>query len=35
VFRCFGRSPDKSVGRFREGIEQVELLLLRRWRKAG
>ena len=26
-FRRFGRSPDKSVARFREGIEQVELLL--------
>src|SRR6266478_3962446 len=28
-FRRFGRSPDKSVARFREGIEQVELLLTR------
>jgi alkanesulfonate monooxygenase SsuD/methylene tetrahydromethanopterin reductase-like flavin-dependent oxidoreductase (luciferase family) len=26
-FRRFGRSPDESVARFREGIEQVELLL--------
>jgi alkanesulfonate monooxygenase SsuD/methylene tetrahydromethanopterin reductase-like flavin-dependent oxidoreductase (luciferase family) len=26
-FRRFGRSPDASVARFREGIEQVELLL--------
>ena len=25
-FRRFGRSPDESVARFREGIEQVELL---------
>jgi alkanesulfonate monooxygenase SsuD/methylene tetrahydromethanopterin reductase-like flavin-dependent oxidoreductase (luciferase family) len=28
-FRRFGRSPDESVARFREGIEQVELLLAR------
>src|SRR6202045_4925950 len=28
-FRRFGRSPDESVARFREGIEQVELLLSR------
>ena len=28
-FRRFGRSPDKSVARFREGLEQVELLLTR------
>jgi alkanesulfonate monooxygenase SsuD/methylene tetrahydromethanopterin reductase-like flavin-dependent oxidoreductase (luciferase family) len=28
-FRRFGRSPDESVARFREGIEQVELLLTR------
>src|SRR5438477_10351491 len=27
--RRFGRSPDESVARFREGIEQVELLLTR------
>jgi alkanesulfonate monooxygenase SsuD/methylene tetrahydromethanopterin reductase-like flavin-dependent oxidoreductase (luciferase family) len=26
-FRRFGRSPDESVARFREGIEQVDLLL--------
>ena len=26
-FRRFGRSPDESVARYREGIEQVELLL--------
>jgi len=26
-FRRFGRSPDESVARFREGVEQVELLL--------
>lgn len=26
-FRRFGRSPEESVARFREGIEQVELLL--------
>ena len=26
-FRRFGRSPDESVARFREGIEQIELLL--------
>ena len=26
-FRRFGRSPDESVSRFREGLEQVELLL--------
>lgn len=26
-FRRFGRSPDESVDRFREGVEQVELLL--------
>src|SRR3954463_7764724 len=26
-FRRFGRSPDESVARFREGIEQVNLLL--------
>ena len=28
-FRRFGRSPNESVARFREGIEQVELLLTR------
>ncbi|MBV9859190.1 MAG: LLM class flavin-dependent oxidoreductase [Alphaproteobacteria bacterium] len=28
-FRRFGRSPDESVDRFREGIEQIELLLTR------
>src|SRR6267378_8601094 len=28
-FRRFGRSPDESVARFREGIEQVNLLLSR------
>src|SRR5215475_14828951 len=28
-FRRFGRSPDESVARFREGLEQVELLLTR------
>ena len=28
-FRRFGRSPDESVARFREGMEQVELLLTR------
>src|SRR5216683_1300611 len=28
-FRRFGRSPDESVARFREGIEQVDLLLRR------
>src|SRR5215470_5020979 len=28
-FRRFGRSPDESVARFREGIEQVEMLLTR------
>jgi alkanesulfonate monooxygenase SsuD/methylene tetrahydromethanopterin reductase-like flavin-dependent oxidoreductase (luciferase family) len=28
-FRRFGRSPDESVARFREGVEQVELLLTR------
>src|SRR5256885_9996932 len=28
-FRRFGRSPDESVARFREGIEQVHLLLSR------
>src|SRR5436309_3325300 len=28
-FRRFGRSPDESVARFREGIEQVVLLLTR------
>jgi len=28
-FRRFGRSPDESVARFREGIDQVELLLTR------
>src|SRR5437763_12760376 len=28
-FRRFGISPDESVARFREGIEQVELLLTR------
>src|SRR6202158_834716 len=28
-FRRFGRSPDDSVARFREGIEQVDLLLSR------
>jgi len=26
-FRRFGRSPDESVDRFREGIEQIDLLL--------
>jgi alkanesulfonate monooxygenase SsuD/methylene tetrahydromethanopterin reductase-like flavin-dependent oxidoreductase (luciferase family) len=26
-FRRFGRSPDESVARFREGMEQIELLL--------
>src|SRR5271168_1356416 len=26
-FRAFGISPDESVARFREGVEQVELLL--------
>jgi alkanesulfonate monooxygenase SsuD/methylene tetrahydromethanopterin reductase-like flavin-dependent oxidoreductase (luciferase family) len=26
-FRRFGRSPDESVARFREGLEQIELLL--------
>ena len=26
-FRRFGRSPDESVARFREGIEQIDLLL--------
>src|ERR1700722_12670999 len=26
-FRRFGRSPDESVARFREGMEQVDLLL--------
>src|SRR5437763_257914 len=26
-FRRFGRSPDESVARYREGMEQVELLL--------
>src|SRR5436190_17238214 len=26
-FRRFGRLPDESVGRFREGVEQVDLLL--------
>jgi alkanesulfonate monooxygenase SsuD/methylene tetrahydromethanopterin reductase-like flavin-dependent oxidoreductase (luciferase family) len=26
-FRRFGRSPDESVARFREGVEQVDLLL--------
>jgi len=26
-FRRFGRSPDESVARFREGVDQVELLL--------
>src|SRR6202790_4090414 len=26
-FRRFGRSPEESVARFREGIEQVDLLL--------
>jgi alkanesulfonate monooxygenase SsuD/methylene tetrahydromethanopterin reductase-like flavin-dependent oxidoreductase (luciferase family) len=26
-FRRFGRSPDESVARFREGLQQVELLL--------
>src|ERR1700735_3341346 len=26
-FRRFGRSPDESVARYREGIEQVDLLL--------
>ena len=31
AFRPFGRSPDVSVGRFREGVEQVGLLSLRRW----
>ncbi|HEX5453787.1 MAG TPA: LLM class flavin-dependent oxidoreductase [Stellaceae bacterium] len=28
-FRRFGRSPDESVARFREGVEQVDLLLRR------
>ena len=28
-FRRFGRSPDESVARYREGIEQVDLLLRR------
>jgi alkanesulfonate monooxygenase SsuD/methylene tetrahydromethanopterin reductase-like flavin-dependent oxidoreductase (luciferase family) len=28
-FRRFGRSPDESVARFREGVEQVDLLLSR------
>jgi alkanesulfonate monooxygenase SsuD/methylene tetrahydromethanopterin reductase-like flavin-dependent oxidoreductase (luciferase family) len=28
-FRRFGRSPNESVARFREGIEQIELLLTR------
>lgn len=28
-FRRFGRTPDESVARFREGIEQVDLLLTR------
>src|SRR6202007_994317 len=28
-FRRFGRSPDESVARFREGVEQIELLLTR------
>ena len=28
-FRRFGRSPDESVARFREGVEQVDLLLTR------
>jgi alkanesulfonate monooxygenase SsuD/methylene tetrahydromethanopterin reductase-like flavin-dependent oxidoreductase (luciferase family) len=28
-FRRFGRSPDESVARFREGLEQIELLLTR------
>src|ERR1700739_1505473 len=28
-FRRFGISPDESVARFREGIEQIELLLTR------
>lgn len=28
-FRRFGRSPDESVARFREGLEQVDLLLTR------
>ena len=28
-FRRFGRLPDESVARFREGLEQVELLLTR------
>src|SRR6202047_2313931 len=28
-FRRFGRSPDESVARFREGMEQVDLLLSR------
>ena len=28
-FRRFGRSPDESVARFREGLEQTELLLTR------
>jgi alkanesulfonate monooxygenase SsuD/methylene tetrahydromethanopterin reductase-like flavin-dependent oxidoreductase (luciferase family) len=27
-FRRFGRSPDESVARFREGLEQIELLLM-------
>ncbi len=26
-FRCFGISPDESIARFREGLEQIELLL--------
>jgi alkanesulfonate monooxygenase SsuD/methylene tetrahydromethanopterin reductase-like flavin-dependent oxidoreductase (luciferase family) len=26
-FRRFGRSPDESVARFREGVEQIDLLL--------
>jgi alkanesulfonate monooxygenase SsuD/methylene tetrahydromethanopterin reductase-like flavin-dependent oxidoreductase (luciferase family) len=28
-FRRFGRSPDESMARFREGVEQVDLLLTR------
>src|SRR5215470_17170502 len=28
-FRRFGRSPDESVARYREGVEQVDLLLTR------
>jgi alkanesulfonate monooxygenase SsuD/methylene tetrahydromethanopterin reductase-like flavin-dependent oxidoreductase (luciferase family) len=28
-FRRFGRSPNESVARFREGLEQIELLLTR------